>query len=150
MNNKKILNTEFIFLLFLLSLCVILLIGGLNYPKISRALPIPIAIITIVLITYQLKSLLSFKKSTYKNEKVNRGVRKRLFVVASLIILYWILIKLIGYFFSTAVFAIFCMLALGFKEKKGIFFITVFLLLTLYIVFGCLFKLPFPKSLVGF
>ncbi len=70
---------------------------------------------------------------------------KHFYTLIIAITLYIILLPLIGFFISTALFLPITMIALGYRNKKLILLSTVFVLIFIYILFVSIFEVPLPE-----
>lgn len=75
---------------------------------------------------------------------------KKLYWILGLSTLYVVGLKPLGFIISSLLYLMFTMHILDVKSKKVIVIISVLAVLTIYVSFGVLLKVPMPKGILGF
>lgn len=141
----------------------VLLFQALNINTRGRQFPLLIALVTLVLVMAQ--SFTHFRiackselgspvggttelEDVKGNKEEAAFTRKRLLGFVGLLFIYWILIRIFGYYTSTFVFLAACMWHLGYKKKITLLITSAATVVMIYLLFSWAFHLRMPQGLL--
>lgn len=129
------------------AITVVFFILTLKLPDKARTYPLFIlGLLTFLIIVFLIDTNIRAKKESGKSEPLFKDFQKKQFtIVFSSAATYVILMDVLGYFTSTMIYIVFCLVALKVKRSKSML-ITLGFSAFIYLVFVYLLKVPLPKG----
>jgi len=119
-------------------------VAGMREAIYPQSIIIWIAISSVLLI---LKSWKGASKKILHKSQNEKGI-VRVIAIATLCLVYILMINFLGFFISSFVFLVILMLSFGIRDWKILITIPIIFLLFLYILFEKLLVFPLPKGII--
>lgn len=127
-------------------------LGTGTFPRIILVLLMIFSVINLIrtAIRYMERHKKELKDIDEKQNSINIAVMKRFLLAFLLLIIYYMLIKFVGFVVPTIIFIILMMILLSQKVNRSIFIFSVLATIILYVSFRILLKVPLPTGFMGF